>query len=307
MVTAATKGQAAAHPARSEQLRQSGELEQGSATAHQKVGAATLSCETAHHALAVSGLPANEPVKPQFFHVGVDFTVRQYGIGKRKIGLKLPAYVHASLSSNHAAYDSGADTALPMAKASEPLTPLKIQPQASQTGSPEPFQARLSGGDNALKAQPTVMGYELVGKANKNLNALLGKSLAIHIQRSGILKPNGSGNFKGTMLGTPSADLATTEMLGMKLFVYLRAKVDGQVAIRELVDGKLGQVVPLTQYEQRKLMVAKEFSNNFSGAMPLMPGVYQVHALLDDPGIDAKGAGAIVLAEVHCDGDCLYP
>lgn len=288
---------------RAQALKSSGKAEQARPTAHEPTDSPCASCRAARRALKAP-LPEDEP---RYVHAGMGFAVTQYGIGKRRMALKLPDFAHGDVTTGAPLQNGGAASKLPLAATNEAATPLKITSPDPDAGQPGPFTATLTGGGNALKIEPTVHGYQLDGKSSPALNQLIGKTLAIHIQRTGIIKPTGSGNFGGSMLGVPETSLQVTEMLGLKLFVYLRAKIGGKVEIRELIDGKIAAVISQTEYDKRKLAEPKVYSDAFCGSMPVIPGIYQIHALLDDPNTDSEGNGAITLSEVHCDGDSLYP
>jgi hypothetical protein len=53
-------------------------------------------------------------------------------------------------------------------------------------------------------------------------------------------------------------------------------------------------------------MVKDGYTHPLGGAMPLIPGVYQIYVLLEDRSTGQPGSGGFELAEVHCDGDCFY-
>lgn len=302
---------------RADKLKESGEAEQSRPTAHEDVKGSSVSCVSGRRASEGSSPPISPseppseddvkppPIKPHYYHVGIDFAVRQYGIGKRDMLLKLPMYVPTVKSVG--LLQKAAASTLPMLGKNAPADLKKITPPASLTGAPEPFVASLTQGANRLKVEPKVLGYALDGGASNMLNQLLGTAIAVHLQRTGIIKPNGTGNFRGHMLTPAAKGLETTEMLGLNLHAYLRAKVDGAVVIREIIQGKLGAVVSPADYDKRKLAEPKIYSDALCGSMPLIPGVYQVHVLLNDPTTDAEGAGGVSLAEIHCDGDCLFP
>lgn len=302
---------------RAANLAHSGEVEQARPTAHQDTKAMALACVTGARVAGenlASGDKADEPAasttpppkEPTYHYLGLGFAVRQYGIGTRKMNLKLPAFAHGAVKSA-APLQKDAASALPMARPAQVPNPLIVWPPDTAQGAPTPFTADMTSGGGGLMAEPTVHGYQLHPVANANLNKLLGKTLAVHIQRSGILKPNGQGNFKGDMLAAPEGGLETTEMLGVKLFVYLQARIEGKVVIRELLDGEVKAVIDEDTYTKRKLAEPNTYSDALCGSMPMIPGVYQVHVLLHDAAVDSEGAGGLALSEVHCDGDCLYP
>ena len=295
--------QAKEHVRPSESLERAGESEQASPSADQQVAQPSTTCPNASQPQTVS----EAPPAPQYYQLGISLDVTQYGIGKRKLGLKLADFANSAVTSATSLQPATLSDSLPAGEAGK-RDPLKIQPPAGNDAAPQPFVAEITEKQNRLKVSPAVEGYELVGGGAAGLNALLGRTLAVHVQRTGILKPNGSGNFKGTMLGVPESGLNATEVLGIKLYVFVRAQVDkkGTTEIRELVDGKIGAVVAQADYDKRKLMEPKPYNHNLGGAMPLVPGVYQIYALLEDRSVGQPGSGGFELAEVHCDGDCLF-
>lgn len=290
-------------PSRAQRLSNAGQAELQRPSAHHALAQPGLPCGSGEHALPPDSPPPVLPPPPTYHHVGLGFELHQYAIGKRRLSLELPALVHGSATSAQSFIDAKG-TKLPLAPDAQTHDPKKLTPPGP--GDLDPFAARLTSGAGKLKVETTVDGYTRQGGGNANLNDLLGRSIAIHLQRSGILKPVGSGNFKGSMLGTPEAGLNNTEMMALKVFTFVQAMVDGQETIREVIDGKLDQVVTDKEYDERKLAVPLVYSDALCGSMPLIPGVYQVVVLLRDTTIDQPGSGGFVLKEVHCDGDPLY-
>lgn len=288
---------------RSESLERAGEEEQSSATADQQAAEPSTTCPNAGQPQ-----PANEATPaPTYYQLGLSFDLTQYGIGKRKLGVKISDFSNGEVTSATGLQRADLADSLPRG---EPGTrdPLKLQPPAGTDGAPEPFLGEITEKKNRLKVGPAIKGYELVDGGADKLNGLIGRTLAIHVQRSGILKPNGSGNFRGTMLGKPESGLNATEVLGIKLYVFLRAQLGKEAAeIRELVDGKIGALVAQADYDKRKLILKDANKGHaLGGDMPLIPGVYQIYVLLEDRSTGQPGSGGFELAEVHCDGDCLY-
>jgi hypothetical protein len=183
----------------------------------------------------------------------------------------------------------------------------QVIPPASQEGSPAPFEATFTGGGHSLKSERTVPGYQLDGSSASELNKLMGTTIAVHLQRTGVIRTTDTGNFRDSMLGMPQPGLSTTEMLGIKVYTFMRAKVDGAMGIREVIEGGLERIVSESVYNARKLAQPKVYSGPLSGGMPLIPGVYQVYVLLHDPNETSEGRGQVSLQEVHCDGDPLFP
>ena len=290
---------------RSESLERAGEEEQSSATADQQVAEPSTTCPNAGQPQ-----PANEAAPaPTYYQLGLSFDLTQYGIGKRKLGVKISHFSNDEVTPKTAASLHRADLADSLPRG-EPGTrdPLKLQPPAGADGAPEPFLGEITEKEQRLKVGPAIKGYELVKGGSATLNALIGRTLAIHVQRSGILKPNGSGNFRGGMLGKPESGLNATEVVGIKLYVFLRAQVGTEATeIRELVNGEIGQVVDQALYDKRKLIEKDAYKGHAHGGnMPLVPGVYQIYVLFEDRTTGQPGSGGFELAEVHCDGDCLY-
>lgn len=303
---------------RADKLKESGDQEQARPTAHEDVKGSSVSCTSGRRASqsppggTSPGEPPGEdddqpppPIKPHYYHVGIDFGVSQYGIGTRDMLLKLPMYAPPLKSASPV--QKAQNSSIPLRGKDAAPSPKTMSRPSSLTGAPQPFVVSLTNGANRLKVEPKVHGYALDGGANENLNKLLGTGIAVHLQRTGIIKPTGTGNFKGSMLGAPETGLQSTEMMGLNLAAYLRAKVDGAMVIREIVLGKIGAVISQTEYDKRKLAEPKVYSDAQCGSMPLIPGIYQVHVLLEDTTTDSEGAGGVSVVEVHCDGDPLFP
>ena len=280
---------------RAGQLAISGVSEQSRSTANQPVRSSFLTCTAGE-------------TTPHFYHLGLDIKVRQYGIGKRKMNLVLPTSTLKGMDRKEKAEVDG--PSLPMAAPGAIATTLKLHPPPTTEGSPEPFTATFATGANSLKSEAPVKGYQLDDSSLALINPLLGRAIAVHLQRSGILRPRGTGNFDAGKLGAPVTELQNTEIIGMKVHAYLRAKVNGQTLIREIVEGKVGKVILQKTYDDLKQAEPNVFTGEaakLSGSMPLIPGVYQIHVLFQDPNEHDKGGGAISIQEVHCDGDPLYP
>lgn len=248
-------------------------------------------------------LPCQAKPKKTYHHIGVGVSFRQYEITGRTGKLEVPARANAGVKDMEALNKASGSAFVP-ANASDPNpSPLKLYIPGSSPGHEKDFAAETTTGASRLIVESAVQGYQLDGAANAKLNALMGKSLALHFQRSGILKPSGTGNFKGSFLHAQEKGLHTTEMMGLKLFVYARMELNGKLGIYEVVDGKLnGAALSPEVYEKRKLIRDIQYSDAFCGGMPLIPGVYQIHVLLD-----SSGGGAFSLTEIHCDGDPIYP
>jgi hypothetical protein len=290
---------------RSQRLSNAGQAEQQRPSAQQSLGSASLTCSSGEHASQLQGTqPPVLPPRPHFHHVGLGFELQAYRIGARQRSLQLPARSHGAAKTAQNFIDAKGSK-LPLAANPQTHHPKQLTPPGA--GDLDPFTGLLTSGAGKLKVEPTVMGYTRVGAAEGQLNDLLGRSIAVHLQRSGILKPSGSGNFKGSMLGKPEAGLNNTEMLALRIYTYVQAMVDGQEAIYAVLDGKLDKVVTRAFYDDRKLAVPNVYADSLCGAMPLIPGVYQVVVLLRDATLDQPGNGGFMLVEVHCDGDPLYP
>lgn len=245
-------------------------------------------------------LPCGATPKKVWHHVGLSLEVAQFDIGKRVQALSLPSLNHPepkkAVEPLHE-LKPGAGDLLPGSEGDSSM--LRIRPPAAGQG----FLATLSTGCNALREEsggeaPTL---HLDSKACASMNAVLGKALGIHIERTGVYAPYATE--RGLWyLRNPEDKSMATEKLGLKLFVYLLVELNGAkpAKIYEVKQGKFtATVVEQATYDQRKLMNTTEFSSESGGAMPLLPGAYQVHVLLEAVGRDFR------LVEAHCDGDPL--
>lgn len=263
---------------------------------------ANQNADNSEQACPESAAPAKH-----WYHVGLRFDVRQYNIKdaknpkERKLALELPVSANDPVSEAKKLNDlSGSE--FPATKSNDnPRSPKKSYPVGADPDMPDAIQADLTS-QSKLKWENTVEGYQLDGK-EASLNECLGKAIAIHLKRTGTYTTVDTGNFKASTLGKRSTALQNTEKMGIKLFAYLKSKIGGKDGIYEIKDGAIGATVSQADYDKRKRIEdGNKFSDKECGAMPLIPGVYQVHVLIADAGV-----GAFSIEEVYCDGDCIYP
>jgi hypothetical protein len=242
-------------------------------------------------------LPCNGKPKKVWHHVGLGISVRQYDIGTRKQGLEMPAIDNAGIKEMDVLHKTTGN-AFPIAGNGE-VSVLKMYPPDKGVG----FRATVTMGANSLREESGSKEntFHIDAKSCANLNSHLGRALAIHFSRSGVFSPYPS-EIGLTTLRNAEPGLSKTDMMGAKIFLYLRIALDGEAKaqIREIVNGKLfGNVIAPEEYEKRKLIQTPQAASDKGGAMPLIQGVYQLHVLFDGAG------GQFSVAEIHCDGDPL--
>lgn len=252
-------------------------------------------------------LPCDATPRKDYHYIGVGIALQQYPIGSRSEGLNLPARANSTVA-DMTVLNAAKDSALVPANSSDKNPcPLKLYPPG--TSLTKAFLGEVTMGASRLIVESTVPGYQADGTENAWLNKLLGQSLGLHYQRSGILRPTGTGNFQGSFLGAQETGLNNTEMMGAKVYIYVRMELNGKQGIYEVVDGALNATA-LTEdeYKDRVLIINSrdntpkiQYRDEYCGGMPLIPGVYQVHVL-----IESAGNGTVSLKEVYCDGDPLY-
>jgi hypothetical protein len=244
-------------------------------------------------------LPCGATPKKVWHHLGLTLEVAQYDIDKRSMGLNLPSMDHPKPDTVDPLHELKSAAAELKPGGADDTSLLKIRPPKAGQG----FLATLTTGGNALREEsgcdsPTL---HLDGKACTTMNRVLGKALGIHIERTGVYSP--FATERGLWyLRNPEDKPMATEKLGLKLYVYLRLELGGAkpAKIYEVDKGLFtGTVVSDKDYEDRKFMRKLYGSTDSGGAMPLMPGVYHVHVLLEAAGADFH------LVEAHCDGDRL--
>jgi hypothetical protein len=252
-------------------------------------------------------LPCDGKPKKFWHHLGMGFSVQQYDIGERKHGLQVPVLDNAGLKKVeplHDAEDSAFEDAAPSCDVV--LSPKKMYPPEDSQIAGRGFRSEVTMGANCIREESgdTPHKFYLDSISSDKLNQHLGRTLAIHFLRSGVFAPHFT-ELGLQMLRTPEAEPMLTEMMGMKVFPFVRIALDGEATpqIREIVNGRLiGRIIPDKEYEDRKLIKSPQASES-GGAMPLIPGVYQIHALFEA----GNGSGfSLKLNELHCDGDPLY-
>lgn len=272
------------------QLDQSGSKLEQNYSPQQESSGEQLQCEA----------KASSQPKKRYYHVGLRFKVQQYNIAGRKMKLELPIRPNSALANMDAFHALTGSEYAPAAADETPRAPKKLYAIGGAQDAPDHYEGDLACATQLI-AEDGLEGYQKGGKQG-DLNEFLGKAIAMHLSRTRTFRVASTGNFDAKDLQRVDA-LAETEKMGIKLFVYLRAKVDNKTdRIFEVVNGELGAVVSDSEYRQRKLIESKPHSDSEGGAMPFIPGVYQIHAL-----IEGAAEGSFALKEVYCDGDCIYP
>lgn len=251
--------------------------------------------------------PLRNPGK-RYWHVGLRVGVQQYGINGRKLALELPAKPNAAMKDPKCAelfHKMKGSAFQPTASSDLVRKADKLYPVGGSPDSPGRLEADLVCATQLVsEPRPPTDDPDVYqqGGAAGDLNKVLGQALALHLSRTMTFKVKDTGNFDVADLARVNA-MAPTEMMGVKLFVFLHAKVD-QKKLRyfEVVNGVLDKEIAEKDMRAKMRLDAKDHADNEGGAMPFIPGVYQVHALLR-----AGGEGEFTLAELHCDGDPIFP
>jgi len=247
-------------------------------------------------------MPCQASVTKSYHHLGFGLGFGQYPIDRREMALEVPVLNNPGVRNVEPVHAAAGNAFEGSRTTDEPRSAKKIYAPNAYPDNPSVFGAELAMGDNRLVVESGVLGYQLDGATNANLNEFLGKTLALHFSRSGVLRPTGTGNFEASYLGDQERYQNLTEMMGVKLFVYVRLELDGKMGIRELVDGKLKpDILDLNEYRKRVIIQTDQYRDAMCGSMPLIPGLYQVHVLLN-----SEGGGAFSLLSAYCDGDPFY-
>lgn len=239
--------------------------------------------------------------KKRYHHVGLRVAVCQYGIDRRKLSLKLPVVAHGEAKGMESLHDLTTSGFAPSQSSDNPPSPKKLYP-IGDPDSPVYVQADMTCATQLILESPAP-GYHQ-GSQQGALNEFLGKALAIHLFRTGTFKATTSwtssiyDDSRRVLVTGPLA----TEKMGIKVFAYLFADIGGKMGIYEIKNGTLGGEVTEAEYKKRKYIATNQFTDGDAGAMPLIPGVYQVHVLLD-----GTSEGSFGLKEIYCDGDRIFP
>jgi hypothetical protein len=251
-------------------------------------------------ACGVKECPLNkqEEAKPRWHQVGLWTRVLQYRIQGRELTLQMPFRPNVGIAQADDLNDLGGSEfggAVDYQGSFVPKKGLRMQ-QGDYPLFPLTAATRLRCEDGAT-------GYQGDG-ADDVLNKLLGQAAAIHLRRTLTYSTVSTGNFKRTTLGARAQGLENTEKMGFKLCAYLKAEIDGKVGIYEIKDGRIGGEVSPQTYDQRKrLEDGIHYANGECVGIPVIPGVYQLHVLMEAGAEEGKFA----IGEVYCDGDCIYP
>jgi len=238
----------------------------------------------------------------KYIHLAIDFVLEQYFITGRKLGLIL-GITPNDFSNNADGFHkihSGSYTNSEYEKPPpEAQSPWHTYYYGDGANGPFGYRAELTT-SFALIKERCVEGYRK-GNFDTYFNNFLGQSIAVHVTRTKTFKNENSGNFHCVdthRVNSPAA----TEKMAMKIFVYVRMNLNGNQGIYEVKNGQYSDVaIGEEEYRRRKIIKDDQYQDGECQAMPLIPGVYQVHALIEEFG------SSFVLKEVYCDGDCIYP
>jgi len=252
-------------------------------------------------------------------YLGVRFKVTQYPILERRWALKLPYFTaqgdldgdtfhKRNTGSMLVATGDGASPAHPFDE-SKFLPPKYLHELGEAKDDPDAVIADFTTIEPVVKSPKK--GYRSPQESEKQenkrdaqeLNDALGRAVAIHILRDKTFTVTGAGRFECSWLSGQSGSLAATEKLALILYAYLEATIDGKQGIYEIKDGRVtSNVVSRETYD--KLKCLELYMHPVMGCylVPIIPGVLQVHILLEQ-----DGNAAIKLKEVHCDGDQVFP
>jgi hypothetical protein len=248
-----------------------------------------------------------DEVKRTHFYLGVHFRMSQFQIGTRDLSLRIQTLPVPA--RNAEPFQKVGSPALPVAREHWDMDRLAekattVSPPAHSSG--HLFDAVLTHSVEGLKSEVLIDGYEVEGVAEPRLNAVLGYALAFHVLRSMTIPHFGSGDFERECIGPPNPKLAPTEIVGVQLLFFLKAKLNGQVVIRKIVNGRIGGVVGEQEYTREKLAEVNRHTGEHCGGLFLVPNAYTVTVLVQDRGTEEPGYGRFELVEVYCDGDCLH-
>ena len=237
-----------------------------------------------------------------YTYLGLRLRVRQYPIGGRKLALDVPMYLESGGGGyRDKAFNDLTDSAFKLAETiDKPLSAHKLYNLGADSHGRTVFQCDLTTVYGFLR-ETGVDYYQRYGKSESQLNSLLGRSFALHIQRSGVFRNPTTGNFycKDIQTGTPA--LIKTEKFAAKFSVYVDMKLNGKTGIYRIEKGTVDNAPVSPQVYDQEKYLAYGYRDEAWGTMPLSPNVQQFHVLLTESG------QSFILKEVYCDGDCIYP
>lgn len=252
------------------------------------------------HALRCKELP---------LRVGVWFTLDQYTIERRSTTLKLAALKNdpaAAVEPFHAAAPTAFASASVTAKVPEPPSLGHIYPVGASPPTAARFEAGLTSAsvlvpsavDDGFLVEP---GAPLLPPGYREFNEYLGAALAVHVFRTHTFRPRDTGDFAWSKIERVDV-AAATEKFALKVYPYLKARLNGVLGIFPVGFGVISATpIDETEYNKRKLIEGDNFKSGECKSMPLIPGVCQIHILIELSG------GLFRTKEVYCDGDCIFP
>lgn len=256
-----------------------------------------------------------DEVKLAWFYFGAHFRMSQYQIGVRQLSTSIHALPQPPTHEQPFKAVHG-NNHLPVAARHWELA--EVAAQAKGFSPPTlsdgfQFDAVLTLQRQSLRSEPRINGYTQDATAEPRLNNLLGYAYSTHVLRDMVVPHRSSGDFTRSCVSTPTKKLEPTEMMGVQLLYFVRARVDGRIQIRQVRNGQLGGEVTKAHYDDVKLanvlaapMANADGDRPESGDLGIVPGIYTITVLVEDAGTESQGTGGFRLVEAYCDGDCLY-
>lgn len=280
---------------RAERFNAAEQAERGRPGAHQPAPNASVDCV------------CPDEVERTHFYLGLHWQVAQYQIGTRDLSLRIQTVPLPARDPEP--FQKQGTAALPVSTAHWDMADVAlhartVSPPAESLG--YEFNAVITHASQGLKSERLIPGYELESQAEPRLNALLGHALAFQVLRSLTVPHFGSGDFERECVGPPTTILRSTEIVGVQLLVFLRAKLNGRIEIRKMINGQIAGVVSQADYDREKRADVNRHDGEHSGPLNLVPNAYTITVLVQDLEAQQPGRGQFELVEVYCDGDCLW-
>jgi len=252
--------------------------------------------------------PTDHP--DRIYYLGIGVSCRAFDMGKRKQGLGIGVRANESVKDAEILHDAKENAFETADRREDLISAKKLYPPDYPSGPHADWYCQVTAGKTGLGWNQARTLYAADPVPRLDLNQHLGRALALHFKRSRLLVPPVGGRiFDATAVTGPTDPVGNTELLGVKVFVFVDISLNDKPRIHEIIDGELGKKC-LSQgaYDERKLIAEPVIKRGYGGRQAIIPGVYQIYILLklDPKAPETDPNGGFELQEMYCDGDPLY-